>query len=397
MKQMLLAALAFMIFWSFHACSDADMHHDLNAEEKLSAIGIAETSGAATDASQQSEAIEKYSLLIASFGTATNRFQEEVPDYPDYYGGAYVSPDGDLTILIKGDLNAGSSSALSVTGSGKVAFKSADYSYAELTGIMDELNDFAINRKNPAAQKNFNIFSLMDDQNRIVVQLNDLSDAMIAEFKAQVLNSPAIEFVQSKGQMKLEVDLNPGCKADLNAAGTNFASYGFRARRNSDLAVGMVTAGHAIGVGQTLYQGGTAIGTCSASQVAGSADAAFVPITNPLAYVPSNVLCSSTATLSTVIYAPPVGSSITKLGVGGSATGSVLNINTTWVSPFNGNTLTNMTSANYISNPGDSGALIYGTISSANRPAGIHTGELAGDRYFTKAAQITSALGLTIY
>lgn len=396
MKKMLLLALALVTVWSFNACSDADMHRDLNAQEELSASKVADGTLAA-DAAVQSEAIERYNKLIASFGTMKNRFQDEVPDYPDHYGGAYVTPEGDLTILIAGDLEHGSNAVRSIAGSGKVKFKHADYSYAELNGIMDELNDFAIKRKNPAAQKNFNIFSLMDQQNRVVVELNDYSDAKIAEFKSQVLNSPAIAFVKSKGQMKLEVDLNPGCKADLNAAGTNFASYGFRARRNSDLAVGMVTAGHAITVGQTLYQGGTAIGTCSASQVAGSADAAFVPITNPLAYVPSNILCSSTATLSNVIYAPPVGASITKLGVGGSATGSVLNINTTWVSPFNGNTLTNMTRANYISSPGDSGALIYGTISSANRPAGIHTGELAGDRYFTKAAQITSALGLTIY
>lgn len=396
MKRMLFAALALVTVWSLNACSDADMHRELNAQEELSASKIADGTVAA-DAAVQSEAVEKYTKLIASFGTTKNRFQEEVPDYPDYYGGAHVTPQGELTILIAGDLEHGSNAVRSIAGSGKVAFKAADYSYAQLSGIMDELNDFAINKKNPAAQKNFNIFSLMDQQNRVVVELNEYSDAKIAEFKSQVLNSPAITFVKSKGQMKLEVDLNPGCKADLNAAGTNFASYGFRARRNSDLAVGMVTAGHAIGVGQTLYQGGTAIGTCSASQVAGSADAAFVPITNPLAYVPSNILCSSTSTLSNVIYAPPVGSSITKLGVGGSATGSVLNINTTWVSPFNGNTLTNMTRANYISSPGDSGALIYGTISSANRPAGIHTGELAGDRYFTKAAQITSALGLTIY
>lgn len=396
MKKKLLQALALVTVVSFNACSDGDLRPDSNAQEQLTAITLAEGVTEA-DASHQWEANEKLTTLIASFGTTENRFKEKIPDYPDYYGGAYVTPEGKAVVLIKGDAETGKSNVLALTGSGGIEFGSADYSFAELTGIMDRLNEFAINKENPAAQKNFNIFSLMDQQNRVVVELNEYSEAKIDEFKKLVLDDPAITFVQSKGELKLEVDLNPGCKADLNAAGTNFASYGFAARRLSDNALGMVTAGHAIGVGQTLYHGGVAIGVCSASQIAGSVDAAFIPMNNPTAYVPANMLCGSSNVLSTLIIAPLAGTTINKMGAGsGLTSGVVLNTNTTWVSPVNGNTLTNITSANYFSVSGDSGGTVYfaNTITGINPTVGTHIGDLSGVRYFTKAGQITAAFGI---
>lgn len=66
-------------------------------------------------------------------------------DLPDWYGGAYIDPDGSLTVLLVDRENPGDKSlelqVLEWTGSGRVAFSSAKYSQAYLSGLMDKLNE----------------------------------------------------------------------------------------------------------------------------------------------------------------------------------------------------------------------------------------------------------------
>lgn len=66
-------------------------------------------------------------------------------DLPDWYGGAYIDPDGSLTVLLVDRENPGDKSlelqVLEWTGSGRVAFSSAKYSQAYLSGLMDKLDE----------------------------------------------------------------------------------------------------------------------------------------------------------------------------------------------------------------------------------------------------------------
>lgn len=81
---------------------------------------------------------EAYDRLMEGMGMG-----EEDSRYPDWYGGAYIGSDGQLTVLLVDDKNPGDKSlelqVLGWTGEG-VSFSSAKYSHAYLAGLMDQLD-----------------------------------------------------------------------------------------------------------------------------------------------------------------------------------------------------------------------------------------------------------------
>jgi len=89
------------------------------------------------DASHQWDANEKLTKLLESFGNSTNRFNEKVPNYPAYYGGAYITEKGSLMIYVMGDLEKGKQAVKTVIGNTNVEFKAAEHSYSYLTTVMD--------------------------------------------------------------------------------------------------------------------------------------------------------------------------------------------------------------------------------------------------------------------
>ncbi|WP_339813110.1 hypothetical protein [Zunongwangia profunda] len=399
MKKILLAVTVFLALLLFNACSDAELNQEPGTQEEFS-VKKALIQEIEADASIQSDANEKLTKIINSFGITKNRFQEDVPKYPDYYGGAYIEQNGQLVVLINGEMGLGKQAVTAIIGNGNIEFKKADYSFARLTEIMNSLNEFVLSKKNIAVSDNFKTFSLIDKENRIVVELDDYSDQKIFEFRKSVLNSPAIVFTKSSGKTELEAQLEPGCKAAKNSSGTSYGSFGFRAKRNSDNVAGMVTAGHVIGVGQTLYYGGTAIGTCSASQQSGSVDAAFIPISNPTSYTPSNTLCTtSSSILSTSTSLPGAGTIVNKRGITtGRTSGSITSTNATTTTTA-GITYTNLTSAGYSSSGGDSGGIVYTYISSTGTlyTVGVHLGSNSSNAFFSKASNVLADLGLYRY
>lgn len=394
------SVLAIFAILSSSSCSDVESFDKNNNDtEQLSSKMAYNQSLVEADASHQWEANEKLTKLLGSFGTSANRFNEQVPQYPAYYGGAYIAENGKLIIYVHGDLEKSRRAISAIIGESNVDFQQARFSYKYLTDLMDELNEFVIRKKDPSAMRNFEAFALMDKENKIVVDLKDFSEQQIAAFHKAVSESDAISFRKAEGEMVLEADLNPGCKAALNTSGTSYGSFGFKAKRNSDGKLGMVTAGHVINSGETLYYGATAIGVCSVRQISGSIDASFVPITSPATYVPSNTLCGTASDLlSTTTSLPGVGTVVNKRGATtGYSSGTIVSTNATWTSPTSGNTLTNITTANYTSDSGDSGGIVYTYISSSGtRPTvGIHTGAIGSTRYFTKASLVLSSLGLS--
>ena len=298
-----------------------------------------------------------------------------------------------------GDLMAGREKIRELIESDDFISQHCKHSYGRLTRTISELNVFKLNPANAARSSNFNAYALMDSKNEIWVELLEFNDSKIEEFKRHVNRSSAIAFKKSSGVFKDEVAyLNPGCSAPINAAGTSYGSYAFRAERTSDGLRGMVTAGHVLGVGGVLYNNGVAIGTCVASQNSGSVDAAFIPISNIANYTPSNSLCGTTTVLSTATSLPGAGTACNMVGATtGSASGTIISTNATIT--FSGGTLTNMTSADYTSAPGDSGGIIYTYVSSTNTrySVGIHKGAVGSTKYFTKASLALSALGLARY
>lgn len=210
------------------------------------------------------------------------------------------------------------------------------------------------------------------------------------------MNSSAIAFQKSPGRCILQGTLKAGCPAEVDAG---IGSFAFRAKRNSDGKEGMVTAGHNIPIGGSLYENGVKIGTCSASHQGGSVDAAFIPINDVVTYFPSNLICNTADALSAQTSQPGVGTVVNMRGkTTGYSSGAIISTNATTTTD-EGITYTNLTSADYSSAKGDSGGIIYTYISSTNtRPTvGIHLGNNTIRAYFTKADLALSTLGIYRY
>lgn len=81
---------------------------------------------------------EAYDRLMAGMGML-----DEDSQYPDWYGGAYIGADGQLTVLLVDDQNPGDKSlelqVLGWTGDG-TSFSSAKYSHAYLAQLVDRLD-----------------------------------------------------------------------------------------------------------------------------------------------------------------------------------------------------------------------------------------------------------------
>lgn len=230
--------------------------------------------------------------------------------------------------------------AVSLVGDGNVEYKKAEFSFSYLTKLMDELNEFVLNKKNPSVSGNFNVFGLRDAENRIVVELKELNDNKIQEFKNSVVNSPAIKFVQSEGEIVLNVDLYPGCEV---RAGTSSGSFGFRARRN--------------------------------------------------------ILCGASDVLSTSTDELTGGATVYKIGkVTGLTSGQVISSSTSVT--YSGVTLTNIVSTSYAAAVGDSGGIVYSIDAGNVRPTvGLHfANTVSGSTsYYAKADEVLSAFGLSRY
>lgn len=394
----LFSVIALSAILLFSSCSEAERFENNSDTQQSSSKMVGNSLSMEADGSYQWEANEKLVKLLESFGTTINRFNQLLPNYPEYYGGAYISEKGNLVIYIHGDQEKGMRAVIATIGSGNIEFKKAEYSYSNLTAIMDDLNELALRRKDPAILESLTSFSLLDKSNEVEVQLIGLNDQKMEMLNKAVSNRPGITFKESTGRVKAEITMNPGCEVSRNASMAGSGSIGFRAKRNSDGKLGFVTAGHAILVGETAYySGGTAVGTCVNSQQSGTVDAAFVTINTPASDDASNTLCGTSNLLSVSTTLPGVGTTVNKIGQStGATSGTIISTNVSVIGST-GSTITNMTSANYTSAGGDSGGPVYTYISSSGtRPtAGIHMGASGSTRYFTKASNILSTFGLS--
>ena len=146
----------------------------------------------------QSRASEIYSRLNESFGKVEER---KTSDYPDYYGGSFTNSDGKLVIYVKGNIEDYKKVLIERAGTNDIIFKPCQFSYKNLTEIMDTLNAYKLNNADSPICANFNSYAILDAENRIVVELDEYNEEQIAAFKKQVIDSPAIEFRKATGKI----------------------------------------------------------------------------------------------------------------------------------------------------------------------------------------------------
>lgn len=401
MKNFSILSMAFFAIFSLSSCSDKSFDkpdEKLHLQSKTLNTNLhgEEIIYVDVDGSFQSKANGYLEKINNAFSSTHGREKNGISDYPGYYGGAYINQMGKLVVLIKGGSAKGKENMINIIGSDDFITLPCEHSYKMLVKIMDDLNEFKLNKANGAKSTNFNTYGLSDVRNKIFIELDEFNDKKIEEFKKTVMNSSAIEFQKSSGRCVLQGALKAGCVAEADAYTGSFA---FRAKRNSDGKAGMVTAGHVIPVGGGLYENSIFIGTCSASNQSGSVDAAFIPINDPVTYFPSNLLCNTADALSIQTSQPGVTAVVNMRGkTTGYSSGTIINTNVT-TTASSGITYTNLTTANYASAAGDSGGIIYTYISSTNtRPTvGIHLGANTTVAFFTKAPLALSTLGVYRY
>ena len=337
----------------------------------------------------QSKASQIYDKINRSFGDPENLKED---DFPDYYGGSYTNDMGKLVVKVTDGSDNNRQDIKRRAGTDEIIIEPCKHSFKTLTRIMNTLNKYKIDNPASAISANFNSYALLDGENRVVVYLDEYNQERIAEFKKNVIDSPAIEFEKSAGKFKDEINVNAGSTI-TSSLGTG--SVGYRVKRNN--INGIVTAGHVVNLNAYVAKDGTNFAKCTARQYSGSVDAAYCEITNSN-YVPTNTLEGTSNTLSTTTSAPGVGTVINKIGAAtGHTSGTILSTNASWT--VNGVTFTNLTSADYTSANGDSGGVVYSYVSSTNTryTLGIHKGASGSTRYYVKASLINQALGTSRY
>lgn len=302
------------------------------------------------------------------------------------YGGAYIDENGNLIVLITQIKDEFANAIYSVDD--RIIIKECEYSYQELTEIMNIINDYK-NIKDIFSDE-FDHYMLVDADNRIVVYLKNCNESNIQEFKKRILDSDAIMFKQSIDDGTEEATIKAGAKISSSSGS---ASVGYRVKLNG--VTGIVTAAHFVTNGDNVSYSGNTIGTCTVSVYSGSVDAAFVEVTGETL---SNTIDGGSTVLSTTISEPGSGTVINKRGFKTySTSGTVYSTNASWT--INGVNFTNLTAATYDSDNGDSGGVVYSYISSTGTrlTLGIHKGRHNGYAHYVKANAINSALGTTRY
>jgi len=329
--------------------------------------------------------------------------KDGLPIYPEYWGGIYIDEDGNLNLLIKENSipEVGLPAFLvDCLESGRIIEWHVNYSYNELNNVINTLNQFKANRPDDEISKNFNLFYLSDKENIVIVELDDYNEENVQLFKTNVADTEMIKFVEKENDSVLDVNVNPGRPVYPNAS-TLPSSMGYRARRNG--LNGFVSTAHGIPANATVRRsaGGPIIGTVTQRQWLnnGSLDAVFVQ-TNAN-HTPTNTFVENgnNVTVATSLYVPIVGTIVNQIGSStGNTSGSVnsTNLSATFL---NGVTINNLARANYRRAGGDSGGLVYTFIRPTNvrHTTGIHVGGTPTNGYYTRAALINNAFGLTRY
>lgn len=346
----------------------------------------------------QEAACAAYDDLINSF-PQTRSGDEKL--YPDNYGGAFITDEGRLIIYTTEDGAEPGNLGLKET----VDYEVCEFSYQELNSIMSTLNEYKVTTQDEFKDE-FNLYYLSCAENRIVVFLEHLTDDNIEIFKQKVCDSAAIRFEQAAGDAIDDANLYPGGSIGKMNKTDPIGSIGYRVKRNGQ--EGFITAGHVVSAGTNVtYENGlgSTIGKCEVSVDSGSVDAAFVKSTDST-YPLTNTISGTNNVLSTTISEPGEGTMINKCGARtGQTSGKIISTNATY--SYGNSIFTNLVSAEYYADGGDSGGVVYSYVSSTGirYTLGIHKGRnyviVNGQEkmlsFYVKANLINSSLGTSRY
>ena len=329
--------------------------------------------------------------------------------YPSYFSGTYVNESGEFVVLLKENNKENQNHINNIVNGEFLKIKEAMYSYNELYNLKSQVFDTIITLKKNmnancedlnAVLKDCVGVGILDDKNIVAVDILNLTQDKIDIFKEYIIDSPMLTFQSSKTVIESNSDeetFYPGqCVYNGTRGGTS-CSIGFRAwklKEDGTYAYGFVTAGHAAAVGDEMLWAPiltpeAVIGTVICSQTSGSVDAAFVEFYNDLTtyslaeyayYTDDDGNSSSTRdkiSKNTYFTSIPVGHDVLKNGKATFRTSGEVK-SSSYDATYGDNdeyNITDMIQANYKSDNGDSGGIVY-ALYEENAPhyllLGIH-------------------------
>lgn len=430
-KKVFFVLISLMSWFALSSCSSDDYYllETINSRADNNSL-FSETGGMSTEVwgeGIQDEACIAYEEIRNKVGVYDNETRKTI--FPDFYGGAWLTSDGKLVVLLKGDLAEGQRVITEAVENDEVlVFNPCQYSYMELDTLMDRLNEKM--RQAPSAIfQNVCTYGLFEKENNIQIELENCEETDIEAFEQYFFTHPA--FVFRKGT-KVKENLGEGggipfspfeLRAGMQCAqsdsiypttGGGYGSWGFRAIDNQG-HVGMTTCAHVIGYNEKAYYAGFEAGRATKWQYAGggSVDAAFIDATNYPIVSPTNYLSyeySGDYGLNTPTYytislntsLPGVGTYVNKRGWTTGRTGGYITCTNQSVTAGSTTLFTNLTTANYYSNGGDSGGIVYSIVGQSRTiyTVGLHMSSPYGNNlvsFFCKASEVLSALNISRY
>ncbi len=342
--------------------------------------------------------------------------------YPENYAGAYIDDNDVLHIKVVDDetvmgnsFDDDSKKYISVfeekTGVDNleedVLFERADVSLKKLLEIQKILEPVMVK---------YHISATATDEEKNILRITVTDDYqksdIIAFLKENIndFNEKSVEIVSGGGIFfTAENTSNNALAGSFCYSDNSSATLGFNAYQESTNSYGVVTAGHFVGIGDTVFNAKSySIGTVSASKVSGSIDAAFIPFNSRI--IVSDKLNKLSSPNDTLTGFYPSSSIIQ--GMATTKIGNASNVNTGVVRSANASAAYMSDIFNdlvYISNTqltGDSGGPVFtaftGPISAGSiRPntlIGIVTfADYLNYGYASKAANIMNEYGLDLY
>lgn len=281
------------------------------------------------DACVQDEANMLNNEILADLTMQTRGVLQK---YPSFWGGSYITSEGDLMVLIKGNISFAKSHLNQKLLTDKVKFLSCQYSYNELDSIMNKIYAYMVGMKAISKDNYLLGAAIIDEQNLVEVYLDKCTVDEIEKFKKNVIDSPAIVFKQvskTENQSGL-IELSPGGQLPLlELYSEPYGSFGFRAvEKSGKKRKGIVTAGHVAEVGRSVVISGQIIGTCTQSCQGPYVDAAFIPVTYSNCILQNYFVGDTTAELSVQTSNPGAGTVINMRGATtGHSTGKIISTN----------------------------------------------------------------------
>ncbi len=145
--------------------------------------------------------VDLYEKLMTYFGADWMERESDHDLYPDFYAGSFIDNNGTFVVVVKGNIDHNKKLLIDILGTDNFNIETAQYSYKDMMKVMDDIDNFLLNRTIPEHHPVLTRFAgAYPDvmKNRVKVLLTEVDDNIIRIFKRDITNSPLLIFEQGE-------------------------------------------------------------------------------------------------------------------------------------------------------------------------------------------------------